>query len=60
MEWNLLSHEPLLMSKLSQLSSHFVSTVACGQAHTLFLTSSGFVYSIVSLFIPRETVRMAD
>ena len=38
------------LSKLSHsaLKSTFISKVACGERHVLFLTSSGFVYSMGS------------
>ena len=40
----------LHLTKLSHsaLKSTFISKVACGERHVLFLTSSGFVYSMGS------------
>ena len=31
--------------KLKSISSHFISQIACGKNHAIFVTSSGFVYS---------------
>ena len=37
---------PLISKPLKDIKSIFVSKVACGLEHALFLTSSGFVYSM--------------
>lgn len=55
------------LTKLSQtaLKSTFISNVACGERHVLFLTSSGFVYAMGSnelgqLGNPCEEVEQTD
>jgi len=30
---------------LKSISTHFISQIGCGKNHTVFVTSSGFVYS---------------
>jgi len=44
----LLAEENILKLSHAALKSTFIARVTCGERHVLFLTSSGFVYSLGS------------
>ena len=43
---NLLAENNVCKLTQTALKSTFINKVACGERHVLFLTSSGFVYSM--------------